>query len=227
MRVWPCAARCRTPDAAPAASVATTESTSSRRGTRATQTTAVPEATSGARYDWSSPDGTRIRPSMRRAANAATSARSRPGSPSTLAASTTSPRAAAASCTARRTVAENGSATSSSSRPIDAVRASARRRTRAPTFGRKPSSSTARRTRSVSAGDTPGSSFTTRDTVLKLTPARAATSRRVGRLPSPIVGSSLHRCRSRMVVVTGKPVKGHDRCRTVIPPARSPSCKRL
>ena len=39
----------------------------------------------------------------------------------------------------------------------------------------------------MSAGDTPGSSFTTRDTVLKLTPARAATSRSVGRLPSPIV----------------------------------------
>ncbi len=75
---------------------------------------------------------------------------------------------------------------------MDAVRASARRRTRAPTFGRKPSSSTACRTRSVSTGDTPGSSFTTRDTVLKLTPARAATSRSVGRLTSPIVGPSLH-----------------------------------
>ena len=42
-----------------------------------------------------------------------------------------------------------------------------------------------------SAGDTPASSFTTRETVLKLTPATAATSRRVGRLPSPMVASPI------------------------------------
>jgi hypothetical protein len=36
----------------------------------------------------------------------------------------------------------------------------------------------------MSAGDTPDSSLTTRETVLRLTPARAATSRIVGRLLS-------------------------------------------
>ena len=61
----------------------------------------------------------------------------------------------------------------------------------------------------MSTGDTPGSSFTTRDTVLKLTPARAATSRRVGRLTSPIVGSSLRRVPQgpRMLVVSRRLVK--------------------
>jgi hypothetical protein len=51
----------------------------------------------------------------------------------------------------------------------------------APTFGWKPSSATEARTRSVSFTDTPASSFTTRETVLRLTLACAATSRIVGR----------------------------------------------
>jgi hypothetical protein len=89
--------------------------------------------------------------------------------------------------------AENGLPTSSSSRPIDAVRASARRSTRAPTLGRKPSSSIACCTRLVRAGDTPASSFTTRETVLKLTRARAATSRIVGRLTSLFIAPSIRR----------------------------------
>ena len=81
------------------------------------------------------------------------------------------------------TAAENGLATSSSSNPIDAVLRSERRRMRAPTFGRKSSSSIACRTRRSRTGDTPPSSLTTRETVLKLTRARSATSRMVGRRP--------------------------------------------
>ena len=65
--------------------------------------------------------------------------------------------------------------------PIDAVRPSLRRRLLAARFGRKSSWSIARVTRAVSSGETPGSALITRDTVLRLTPARAATSRIVGR----------------------------------------------
>ena len=60
-----------------------------------------------------------------------------------------------------------------------AVRRSVRRRVRAPWSGRYPSRCAASSTRSVRAGDTPPSRFTTRETVLRLTPARAATSRMV------------------------------------------------
>ncbi|GHI29327.1 hypothetical protein Sdagh_10570 [Streptomyces daghestanicus] len=53
--------------------------------------------------------------------------------------------------------------------------------------------------RSVS-GVTPGSPFTTRDTVFRPTPARAATSFMVGRLPYRF---PLLRCRGRAMSVTG------------------------
>ena len=65
--------------------------------------------------------------------------------------------------------------------PIDAVRPSLRRRLLAARFGRKSSCSIARDTRAVRSGETPGSALMTRETVLRLTPASAATSRMVGR----------------------------------------------
>src|ERR1700760_3816911 len=43
----------------------------------------------------------------------------------------------------------------------------------------------ARSTRAAVSGSTPGSPLTTRDTVIRLTPAAAATSRMVGRLFTP------------------------------------------
>ena len=58
--------------------------------------------------------------------------------------------------------------------------ACAGRRLRAISFRWKPSASIACLTRAV-AKPTPGSPFTTRDTVLRLTPAACATSRIVGR----------------------------------------------
>ena len=62
-----------------------------------------------------------------------------------------------------------------------AVRPSERRRLRAPRLSWKASSSAACWTRADIAGDTPASRFSTRETVLRLTPARAATSRIVAR----------------------------------------------
>src|SRR3954468_12374402 len=50
---------------------------------------------------------------------------------------------------------------------------------------RKPSAAMAALTFSVVSGRTPSSPLTTRDTVLRLTPARRATSRMVGRMVSP------------------------------------------
>ena len=57
------------------------------------------------------------------------------------------------------------------------------RSTRALSLRRKPSASMASWTRRSVSGVTPGSPLTTRDTVLRPTPARAATSFIVGRLP--------------------------------------------
>src|SRR3954469_9620052 len=53
---------------------------------------------------------------------------------------------------------------------------------RARSFRWKPSSSIATPTRSAVAAATPGSSLITRETVFRLTPARTATSRIVGRV---------------------------------------------
>ena len=50
---------------------------------------------------------------------------------------------------------------------------------------RKPSSATAASTRCATSGWTCGALFTTRETVFRLTPARAATSTMVGRLVRP------------------------------------------
>lgn len=57
------------------------------------------------------------------------------------------------------------------------------RSTRALSLRRKPRASMASCTRRSVSGVTPASPFTTRDTVLRPTPARAATSFIVGRLP--------------------------------------------
>lgn len=54
-------------------------------------------------------------------------------------------------------------------------------RLRAAWLGTYPSSSTARRTRSTSGSRTPSPPLTTRDTVARETPARAATASSVGR----------------------------------------------
>lgn len=57
------------------------------------------------------------------------------------------------------------------------------RSTRALSLRRNPSASMASWTRFSVSGVTPGSPLTTRDTVFRPTPARAATSFMVGRLP--------------------------------------------
>lgn len=57
------------------------------------------------------------------------------------------------------------------------------RSTRALSLRRKPRASIASWTRRSVSGVTPGSPFTTRETVLSPTPARAATSFMVGRVP--------------------------------------------
>ena len=56
-----------------------------------------------------------------------------------------------------------------------------RRRLLAARLCRYPSWTTARSTRITTSAETPGSRLTTRDTVLRLTPASAATSRMVAR----------------------------------------------
>ncbi len=57
------------------------------------------------------------------------------------------------------------------------------RSTRALSLRRKPSASMASWTRRSVSGVTPGSPLTTRETVFRPTPARAATSFMVGRFP--------------------------------------------
>ena len=57
------------------------------------------------------------------------------------------------------------------------------RSTRALSLRRKPSASIAARTRDSVSSVTPGSPLTTRETVFRPTPARAATSFIVGRAP--------------------------------------------
>src|SRR6266566_1526177 len=78
---------------------------------------------------------------------------------------------------------------SSSTRPMEAVWPL--RNTRALSLRRKPSASIAARTLSAVSAVTPASPFTTLETVLRPTPARAATSFIVGRLaigPRPSAG---------------------------------------
>src|SRR5207249_7646671 len=65
-------------------------------------------------------------------------------------------------------------------RPRVAVLPPARRKLLAVRFGRKSSWTIARWTRVRTSAETAGSSLITRETVLRLTPARAATSRIVG-----------------------------------------------
>src|SRR5256712_11378646 len=122
-----------------------------------------------------------IRPSTRLDANAETSCRSRFASSSELPAKTRTPRATATSSIARCSADANGFDTSSSTRPMLELRPSIRRRLLAVRLCRYPTRSTAALTRSLSLRVTPGSPLTTRDTVLMLTLAAAATSRMVGR----------------------------------------------
>src|SRR5205807_220809 len=74
-----------------------------------------------------------------------------------------------------------GSATSGTTSPSVTGRGPPRRSALATGLGRKSSCSIARRTRSAISGATPASALTTRETVFRLTPARKATSRIVGR----------------------------------------------
>src|SRR3954468_21947259 len=79
-----------------------------------------------------------------------------------------------------------------------------RRRLRAPRFRRNPSCSIAAITRSAVSGCTAGSSFTTRDTVLMLTPASRATSLIVARLLAGFLPSG-----DNVVIV--RQIERHDR----------------
>src|SRR5438477_45375 len=122
-----------------------------------------------------------IRPSTRRDVNAAMSSRSRFSSSSELPAKTSTPRVTATSSIERWRAEEKGLATSSSTTPTLALRPFVRRRLLAVRLWRYPTRSTAAVTRSLSLRVTPGSPLTTRETVLMLTLAAAATSRMVGR----------------------------------------------
>ena len=79
------------------------------------------------------------------------------------------------------TAASSGLLTLATSMPTERVLPPLRRRLLAVRLWRYPSRSMALRTRELSSSDTPGSPLTTRDTVFKLVPASAATSRIVGR----------------------------------------------
>ena len=122
-----------------------------------------------------------ISPSTPRAMNASASSRSRSASSSELPTSVSTPRSRAASSTPRCTEPKNGLLTSSKITPM-------RRRLAigaAQGAGREVVAVAEHvdgaRTRSARSSRTPAPPLTTRDTVLRLTPATAATSRMVGR----------------------------------------------
>src|SRR5207237_4281856 len=80
---------------------------------------------------------------------------------------------------------EKGLARSSRRRPMAALLPSDRRRLLAARLCRYSRRSMAARTREASSPETAGSPLITRDTVFRLTPARAATSRIVGLVRVP------------------------------------------
>ena len=124
--------------------------------------------------------GTTTRPLTRRLTSESMTRRSRDLSSSELAMITSIPRSRVTSSTARATVAKNGFETSSMTRPI-VSRLIPRFRLEAISLRWNPSCRAAASTRSAVSGRTPASPLTTRETVLKLTPATRATSRTVGR----------------------------------------------
>ncbi len=125
------------------------------------------------------------RSGRRRGARAPTrSARARAsGSSSELPAKVTTERVRATSSTPRWMAEKNGFETSSKIRPSEADMRLARRSVPAVWLCRYPSNSTARCTFTASSGATGGLPLTTRETVLRLTPARPATSFIVARRP--------------------------------------------
>src|SRR6266545_7804184 len=108
------------------------------------------------------------------------------------------------------------------------------RRLRAMSLRRKPSSAIAVRTRSTSACATAGSLLTTRETVLRLTPARRATSTMVGRrgvaefVPVPGIRRPSHpavitpRTRYPLVPLVTPPESAVQRALPHRPPRRAP-----
>src|SRR5918999_1645697 len=93
-----------------------------------------------------------------------------------------------------------------------------RRRFLAMSFARYPRASTAPRTRDSVSGRTPASWFTTRETVLRLTPASLATSTIVGRslIPAPDAILGLRqRCQTRSQALPASRCQASDRSGTV------------